>query len=340
MDDERSDRCTRIQGNLARSLVELRSVECDQLEGDAGERGRLATRLTSAVDLGLLATEEILDMYPPEDDLAGLTFFVHGALRAFRDEMRRDAGLDDATSHHLAETVSSVDAGLGQLAGQFASRELLHVSSFGPSALVRELKNRQALGELRRLLSESGRTRWSLAERARLVGNGIAKLMGSPSHVLLPIAPRMMLRTIQRRIHAELSRRAVESPVDEELAHVLSDCAAAVQILFESVNTQLKPHDHELVTGALEFLRRGDVRSARPSLDVLKHRSIELYALLETDFATADNLAAVLEDQRMRLAPRQDAEPTPASLESWLPVTSTDLQELAPLDPEAAPRRS
>ncbi|MFO0613317.1 MAG: hypothetical protein U0414_12050 [Polyangiaceae bacterium] len=292
---DRTTRCAQIRQDLARTLAGLRALDWDALgPRDPGASGLLG--LGKLLDRAARAAEQLEQIYPRGDDLVVTAFFVRCAIDGLRQDL--PSATEVPNLERVVDAVSSIEAGLSRVIEMFAQREGLRASLFGPSELVRALRNRRSIAELDRLLGARVGSH-SPTERVRLVGTGLTKLIGSTAFNLLPIAPRRLLRTMRVRMHALLVDRA---PSDE-LERALNDCGAAVAILFDTVNRELLPHDLEVISGALEFLKRGDVSSAESMLAALRPRCPTLAALLDARPVAAEPLRDVLVDLRERIAP-------------------------------------
>lgn len=244
----------RLHSCLHEAITAVRAIEPPDEYGLLSEEQRVPAAATlELVRKTVAALEDDLDCA----DIRDASFFVLLTLKDYSENLR-----GTVTNEWLVSVLSSVESSLFQLreiASRYVGRRTIH----GPSVLARAAKCRVNVARLLSLTSSDSEHYGPLPQRARVVGAGIANLLGTSSEGLLSIQGRFLMRGLRRRIHMQLSDIANGLVVSNEaLLETLSDTRSTLELLQAQANIELREHDGTVIEGARRYLEAGDFRSA------------------------------------------------------------------------------
>lgn len=303
------DVATQIHARLHAAVVALRALEWEDDESggvtDAETSRRARVALASALEAVNAFDQALSAEFADGCRFVRIAITEHLSLIDHRE----------VTRAWMIDALSSVESGLLQLR-ELANRLAGSRSMHGPSATARATKCRSSVARLLRLARDVNQER-SPAQRARLVGTGIANLLGSTTEGLLSIQGRHLMKGLRKRLHFQLTELALgrDCP-DAALLQTLSDACATLELLRAQTNIELREHDEAAVAGARAFLDRGDHNSARFVLASLTGFDEALDAMLAPPAPVFEAIRARLDELGAKSAA---AESLPLRFDSWLP---------------------
>lgn len=309
--EARSPSADRLHTCLHEAIAAVRAIEppdeygllSDELRAPVAETLELVRKTVASL-------EDALDCA----DIRDASFFVLLSLKDYAENLR-----GAVTNEWLVSVLSSVESSLMQLreiASRYVGRRTIH----GPSALARALKCRANVARLLTVAGDDLDTA-SLPKRARMVGTGIANLLGTSSEGLLSIQGRFLMRGLRRRIHLHLSDIAKGFTVpDAALIETLSDTRSTLQLLQAQANIELREHDRAVVEAARGYLAARDLPSAAFLLQSVRGLDPKLDGALALDPVDPGSVQEAVE--QLSITSMSSPAPSGASMSgslSWFP---------------------
>ncbi len=313
---DETDLGARLHADLHGAVAALRAIEIEEQEEPVGpETVRAANEALERARETVSNLDESLDSSETRD----ATFFVLLTIREHQARLR-DAAVTRGT---LVDALSTTESALMQLR-ELASKQFGRRTVHGPSELARATKCRASVARLL-MLARYGSHDNSLAQRARLVGTGMANLLAAGGQTLLSIQARHLLKGLRSRIHRQLTDLAEGRPCpDEELIRTLSDACGTLELLRAHANIELREHDLAGLRGAREFFNGGDRRSALFVLRGLRGLHERLDRTLEVEEPLENELMDILDELDTVLVPSSTGT---RSLDSMFPIGTSSSSE-------------